>query len=51
MEDNVGSMQSHQKQPASLSINLQTSQLTAMFVALLNSKHDIINFNLLEYNM
>ncbi|KDR14455.1 uncharacterized protein LOC110834504 isoform X2 [Zootermopsis nevadensis] len=37
MEDNICSVQSHQKLPASLSINLQTSQLTAMFVALLNN--------------
>ncbi|PNF27856.1 hypothetical protein B7P43_G09216 [Cryptotermes secundus] len=37
MEDNVGFMQSLQQTPASVSINLQTSQLTAMLVALLNN--------------
>jgi hypothetical protein len=40
MEDNVALMQSLQQKPASVSINLQTSQLTAMLVALLNSKHN-----------
>jgi hypothetical protein len=38
MEDNVTLLQSLQQTPASVSINLQTSQLTAMLVALLNSK-------------
>jgi hypothetical protein len=40
MEDNVTLPQSLQQTPASVSINLQTSQLTAMLVALLNSKHN-----------
>lgn len=37
MEDSVVLMQSLQQNPASVSINLQTSQLTAMLVALLNN--------------
>jgi hypothetical protein len=39
MEDYVAVMQSLQQKPASVSINLRTSQLMAMLVALLNSKH------------
>jgi hypothetical protein len=42
MEDNGGSTHSLQQQLASAAINFQTSQLTALLVALLNSKH--INF-------
>ena len=44
MEDNGSSTLSLQQQSSSVAINFLTSQLTALLVALLNSKHTILNF-------